>query len=363
MCAGLWPRYHSFEQAEQDGYAIRVGEPCVASPLGTMGVHALNAALMADDAIDPVRPEILLYVPDEQGSLKLVGVEYWKADADQNPRRRTIAPRSSDSHSKARCPAITRRCRSLRSRTRGLRRRTRAARSPCSTPPFPVRNESRRSDRAGSLTPCTVRALGGEREHNDRRQGSRSQCSKTPSRRSTSRGVAPSASVATGRGTTSSWSDSASAAGSARHDRRLPDPAPGRRTLRFAALLNGAPHPRFACRMSAEGHCRYYVDMRPQQQAPHRQGVAMRRRGDDRSRATPLGLPCGYEPEGASRGDTRPGACDRCFDLASVEQIEFVGSGALFSWPAASRSGSSTRPSTAIPPVTSTRTVYEPTVG
>jgi hypothetical protein len=77
-------RYHSFEQAEQDGYAIRAGEPCVASPLGTMGVHALNAALMADDAIDPARPEILLYVPDEQGSLKLVGVEYWKADADQN---------------------------------------------------------------------------------------------------------------------------------------------------------------------------------------------------------------------------------------------------------------------------------------
>lgn len=77
-------RYHSFEQAEQDGYAIRAGEPCVASPLGTMGVHALNAALMADDAIDAARPEILLYLPSESGSLKLVGVEYWKADADQN---------------------------------------------------------------------------------------------------------------------------------------------------------------------------------------------------------------------------------------------------------------------------------------
>jgi hypothetical protein len=77
-------RYHSFEQAQQDGYAIRAGEPCVASPLGTMGVHALNAALMADDATDPARPEILLYLPNEDGSLKLIGVEYWKADADQN---------------------------------------------------------------------------------------------------------------------------------------------------------------------------------------------------------------------------------------------------------------------------------------
>ena len=75
-------RYHSFEQAEKDGYAIRAGEPCVASPLGTMGVHATNAALMADDAVDPLRPEILVYLPNAQGKLKLVAVEYWKRDAD-----------------------------------------------------------------------------------------------------------------------------------------------------------------------------------------------------------------------------------------------------------------------------------------
>jgi hypothetical protein len=77
-------RYHSFEQAERDGYFIRTDEPCVASPLGTMGIHAINLALMDDDAIDVTRPEILLYVPNGDGSLKLVGVEYWKADADQN---------------------------------------------------------------------------------------------------------------------------------------------------------------------------------------------------------------------------------------------------------------------------------------
>lgn len=77
-------RYHSFEQAQRDGYTIRAGEPCVASPLGTMGVHAANAALMADDAIDPLRPELLIYLPNKDGSLKLIAVEYWKADADQN---------------------------------------------------------------------------------------------------------------------------------------------------------------------------------------------------------------------------------------------------------------------------------------
>ena len=79
-------RYNSFEQASKDGYSV-VGEPCV-PPVGprspAMGIHAVNEALMADPAIDPLRPEILLYIPDKHGKLRLIGVEYWKADADQN---------------------------------------------------------------------------------------------------------------------------------------------------------------------------------------------------------------------------------------------------------------------------------------
>ena len=47
-----------------------------------MGIHAINPALMADPAIDPRRPEMLLYIPDKHGKLRLVGVEYWKR-ADQ----------------------------------------------------------------------------------------------------------------------------------------------------------------------------------------------------------------------------------------------------------------------------------------
>ena len=49
-----------------------------------MGVHAINFALLMDPAIDPLRPEGLLYAPNEDGQLKLVGVEYLKVDADQN---------------------------------------------------------------------------------------------------------------------------------------------------------------------------------------------------------------------------------------------------------------------------------------
>jgi len=76
-------KYHSFEQAERDGYSV-VGEPCVASPAGTMGFHAFNPSLAADDAIDPLRPEVLLYAPKANGQLELVGIEYWKRDADQS---------------------------------------------------------------------------------------------------------------------------------------------------------------------------------------------------------------------------------------------------------------------------------------
>ena len=76
-------KYHSFEQAKRDGYTVE-NEPCVASPDGTMGIHAINPALLGDNAIHVGRPEILLYVPKANGKLELVGVEYWKADADQN---------------------------------------------------------------------------------------------------------------------------------------------------------------------------------------------------------------------------------------------------------------------------------------
>jgi hypothetical protein len=76
-------RYLSFVLAERDGYTVE-GEPCVASPAGTMGIHAINPPLLANDAVDALRPEILLYVPKSNGELELVGVEYWKADADQD---------------------------------------------------------------------------------------------------------------------------------------------------------------------------------------------------------------------------------------------------------------------------------------
>jgi hypothetical protein len=78
-------RYHSPEQALKAGYVFEEGEPCVTSPpdtsldgsTGTMGIHVPNPALLGDPALDPLRPELLLYVPKANGELEFVGVEYW----------------------------------------------------------------------------------------------------------------------------------------------------------------------------------------------------------------------------------------------------------------------------------------------
>src|SRR5689334_9556640 len=68
-------RYHDYNQALRDGYSL-AGEPCVASPAGTMGFHAVNMSLAAAGANNPTQPPILLYAP-KNGRFQLVGVEYW----------------------------------------------------------------------------------------------------------------------------------------------------------------------------------------------------------------------------------------------------------------------------------------------
>ncbi len=76
-------KYHNVAEARADGYSD-AHEPCVSSPAGTMGVHFVNETLASDNVIDPLKPEILLYLPKANGGFKFLGVEYLKADADQN---------------------------------------------------------------------------------------------------------------------------------------------------------------------------------------------------------------------------------------------------------------------------------------
>lgn len=60
-------------------------ETCSELPgVGGMGYHFMNPVLAADARIDPTQPEVLLYKQDSKGRFRLIGVEWFQADADQN---------------------------------------------------------------------------------------------------------------------------------------------------------------------------------------------------------------------------------------------------------------------------------------
>jgi len=75
-------KYRSVKRAREDGYVREGG--CVSSPAGAMGIHYVNQRLAGDPKIHAKRPEILLYARTD-GKLRLVGIEYWRAAADQEP--------------------------------------------------------------------------------------------------------------------------------------------------------------------------------------------------------------------------------------------------------------------------------------
>jgi hypothetical protein len=82
-------RFHDLEQAKAAGYTVKVadlaGIECIVDPegRGAMGVHMLNPALLFDNGvIDPEQPELLVYEPRNNGTLKLVALEYLVLKAD-----------------------------------------------------------------------------------------------------------------------------------------------------------------------------------------------------------------------------------------------------------------------------------------
>ncbi len=67
-------RYHRIEEALADGFVPL--SACVAAPWGAMGIHYGHPGRIADPAVDPSSPEILLYEPTGNGKMRLVGVEF-----------------------------------------------------------------------------------------------------------------------------------------------------------------------------------------------------------------------------------------------------------------------------------------------
>lgn len=74
-------QYHNEATAIADGYQ-RV-DFCVQSPDGVMGYHYLNHELF-NAPLDVRKPAGLIYQPGPDGKRKLVAVEYFQVDDDQN---------------------------------------------------------------------------------------------------------------------------------------------------------------------------------------------------------------------------------------------------------------------------------------
>ena len=68
-------KYRKLETVLAEGYAPNFG--CVSHERGAMGIHHINGNLFTDPAIDPMRPEAVMFEPQADGSLQPVGVEYF----------------------------------------------------------------------------------------------------------------------------------------------------------------------------------------------------------------------------------------------------------------------------------------------
>jgi hypothetical protein len=67
-------RFADVDAAIKEGYAPI---PCVSGiEGGAMGIHYVNGAYLADDAVNIAKPEAVMYEPKADGSMELVAVEY-----------------------------------------------------------------------------------------------------------------------------------------------------------------------------------------------------------------------------------------------------------------------------------------------
>ena len=68
-------RFQDVEVAKAEGYALQFG--CVSgSDSGAMGMHFVNGPLVMDGELDATHPEIVIYEPQPNGQLKLIGADF-----------------------------------------------------------------------------------------------------------------------------------------------------------------------------------------------------------------------------------------------------------------------------------------------
>ena len=68
-------RFRDVEDARRAGYQLLFG--CVSGgDVGAMGMHFVNTSLITDLEVDPTNPEIVIYEPQADGTLRLVGADF-----------------------------------------------------------------------------------------------------------------------------------------------------------------------------------------------------------------------------------------------------------------------------------------------
>ena len=68
-------RFQAPSAAVSEGYHLKFG--CVSGPdSGAMGLHYVNDTILGSGVIDARRPQIVIYEPQADGSLKLIGADY-----------------------------------------------------------------------------------------------------------------------------------------------------------------------------------------------------------------------------------------------------------------------------------------------
>ncbi len=68
-------RFRDIEAAKAAGYVEQFPAGCIETPDGAQGYHWLNPTLV-DTKVDPLAPELVMYEPQADGSMKLIGVDY-----------------------------------------------------------------------------------------------------------------------------------------------------------------------------------------------------------------------------------------------------------------------------------------------
>jgi len=70
-------QFHDFATASRAGWSAAI-TPCMSDPAGSgaMGIHYGKPSLITDGTVRVDQPELLMYEPEKNGRLRLVGVEY-----------------------------------------------------------------------------------------------------------------------------------------------------------------------------------------------------------------------------------------------------------------------------------------------